>query len=37
MVFPKGNFKPGDYVQVKVSSCTAATLIGQAVEQEAFA
>ncbi len=29
IVFPKGNLKPGDYVQIKVTDCTAATLIGQ--------
>lgn len=32
IVFPKGNSKPGDYVQVKVNDCTAATLIGEIVE-----
>ena len=36
IVFPKSNirsnFKKGDYVRVKVLSCTAATLIGEAVE-----
>lgn len=31
IVFPKGNSKPGDYVQVKVHDCTAATLIGNIV------
>jgi len=32
IVFPKkGNFKPGDYVQVKVKSATSATLIGEMV------
>ncbi|MCD6091422.1 MAG: tRNA (N6-isopentenyl adenosine(37)-C2)-methylthiotransferase MiaB [Bacteroidales bacterium] len=31
LVFPKRNFKVGDYVLVKVTSCTAATLIGEAV------
>jgi tRNA-2-methylthio-N6-dimethylallyladenosine synthase len=31
VVFPKGtfNFKPGDYVQVKVNDCTQATLLGE--------
>lgn len=33
IVFPKGNTKKGDYVQVKVNSCTSATLIGELVEQ----
>jgi tRNA-2-methylthio-N6-dimethylallyladenosine synthase len=28
VVFPQGNFKPGDYVQVKITGCTPATLIG---------
>lgn len=28
VVFAKGNFKPGDYVKVKVTSCTTATLMG---------
>ncbi|MDR1154568.1 MAG: tRNA (N6-isopentenyl adenosine(37)-C2)-methylthiotransferase MiaB [Bacteroidales bacterium] len=28
VVFPKGNYKPGDYVQVCVTGCTPATLIG---------
>jgi tRNA-2-methylthio-N6-dimethylallyladenosine synthase len=31
VVFPRGNFKTGDYVQVKVTSCTPATLIGEFV------
>lgn len=32
VVFPKGNYKPGDFVDVKITDCTAATLIGEAVE-----
>lgn len=32
VVFPKGNHKPGDYVNVKVESCTKTTLIGVVVE-----
>ena len=28
VVFPKGEFKKGDYVLVKIKSCTAGTLIG---------
>lgn len=32
IVFPKGNVKKGDYVMVKVNSCTSATLIGEIVE-----
>lgn len=32
VVFPRKNYKPGDYVMVKVHDCTAATLIGEAVD-----
>jgi tRNA-2-methylthio-N6-dimethylallyladenosine synthase len=32
VVFPKENYKPGDYVLVKAESCTSATLIGKAVK-----
>jgi tRNA-2-methylthio-N6-dimethylallyladenosine synthase len=31
VVFPKGNYKPGDYADVLATSCTTATLIGEAV------
>ncbi|MCW3464072.1 tRNA (N6-isopentenyl adenosine(37)-C2)-methylthiotransferase MiaB [Chitinophaga nivalis] len=31
IVFPKENFKKGDYVMVKVESCTSGTLIGKAI------
>jgi len=31
VVFPRGKFKPGDYVNVSIKSCTSATLIGDAV------
>ena len=31
VIFPKENFKPGDYVNVLIESCTTATLIGRAV------
>ena len=31
VVFPKREFKPGDYVKVKVKKCTAATLIGESI------
>jgi len=31
VVFPKGNFKKGDYVNVKVTRCTTSTLIGEVV------
>lgn len=30
-VFPKENYKPGDFVKVKVTDCTTATLIGEAI------
>ena len=30
VVFPRKNYKPGDYVYVKVERCTAGTLIGKA-------
>ena len=33
VVFPKGSFQPGQYVQVRVNNCTAATLIGEVVNQ----
>ncbi len=29
VVFPRGNFKPGDYTRVKITGCTSATLIGE--------
>jgi tRNA-2-methylthio-N6-dimethylallyladenosine synthase len=28
VIFPKGNLKPGDYVNLKINSCTAGTLFG---------
>jgi tRNA-2-methylthio-N6-dimethylallyladenosine synthase len=31
VVFPKENYQKGDFVKVKVESCTSATLIGKAV------
>ena len=31
IVFPRKNYKPGDYVDVMVTDCTSATLIGEAV------
>lgn len=33
VVFPKENYKPGDYVMVKINECTPGTLIGEAVAQ----
>jgi tRNA-2-methylthio-N6-dimethylallyladenosine synthase len=35
-VFPKENYKPGDFVLVKVTDCTTATLIGEAVGYSAM-
>lgn len=32
VVFPRKNYKPGDYVMVKITDCTTATLLGEAVE-----
>jgi tRNA-2-methylthio-N6-dimethylallyladenosine synthase len=32
VVFPVGNYKKGDYVNVLIEKCTAATLIGKSVE-----
>lgn len=34
VVFPKENHQKGDFVQVKVESCTSATLIGKAVQKK---
>ena len=31
VVFPKENYKVGDFVNVKINDCTSATLIGEAV------
>ena len=31
VVFPKENYKIGDFVNVKINSCTSATLIGKAI------
>jgi tRNA-2-methylthio-N6-dimethylallyladenosine synthase len=30
-VFPKENYKIGDFVMVKINNCTSATLIGEAI------
>jgi tRNA-2-methylthio-N6-dimethylallyladenosine synthase len=32
VVFPKGSFSKGEYVLVKISDCTSATLMGEVVE-----
>jgi tRNA-2-methylthio-N6-dimethylallyladenosine synthase len=31
VVFPKEHYQPGDFVNVKITDCTSATLIGEAV------
>jgi len=31
VVFPKGNYNVGDFVDVKINDCTSATLIGKAI------
>jgi len=31
VVFPKGDYKVGDFVLVKVTDCTSTTLIGEAI------
>ncbi len=33
VVYPKMNFKPGDYLKVKIIDCTSATLIGEIYEE----
>ena len=32
VVFPKEHYKSGDYVQVKITSCTGGTLLGEAIK-----
>lgn len=32
VIFPKGNYQPGDYVNVKVEDFTAATVVGKVVD-----
>jgi tRNA-2-methylthio-N6-dimethylallyladenosine synthase len=34
VVFPKGNTKKGEYVNVKITECTAATLIGKITNEQ---
>lgn len=36
VVFPKGQYKKGDYVLVEITSCTAGTLLGKAIGQPSF-
>jgi tRNA-2-methylthio-N6-dimethylallyladenosine synthase len=31
VVFPKQNYEKGQYVMVKISDCTSATLMGEAI------
>lgn len=33
VIFPKGNHQKGDYVNVKITSCTAGTLLGEVVNE----
>lgn len=33
VIFPKGDVKKGDYIWVKITDCTSATLFGERVEQ----
>ena len=33
-IFPRENFKPGDYVQVLITDCNSATLIGKTVNHQ---
>lgn len=35
VVFPKENYKKGDYVTVKITGCTAGTLLGKAITPSA--
>ena len=35
-VFPKGDYKVGDYVDVKIHECTTGTLIGEPVGYSAY-
>lgn len=37
VIFPKGDTKPGDYINVKINSCTAVTLFGQITTEESLA
>ncbi|MCC7232184.1 MAG: tRNA (N6-isopentenyl adenosine(37)-C2)-methylthiotransferase MiaB [Bacteroidia bacterium] len=31
VIFPKGHYKPGDYVRIRIEKCTPATLLGSVV------
>ena len=32
VVFPRKNYKPGDYIEIKITDCTPATLLGEAIK-----
>ena len=32
VIFPKANFSKGDYVKVKITGCTSATLFGELID-----
>lgn len=34
VVFDRGRYRPGDYVRVRVTGCSSATLLGQPVEEQ---
>lgn len=36
VIFPKGDAKKGDYIWVKITDCTSATLFGERIEQPAI-
>jgi tRNA-2-methylthio-N6-dimethylallyladenosine synthase len=33
VIFPKGDLKKGDYIMVKITDCTSATLFGDVLEK----
>ena len=37
VIFPKGETKTGDYINVKINDCTAVTLFGEITKEEAIA
>ena len=37
VIFPKGETKTGDYINVKINDCTAVTLFGEITKEEATA
>jgi tRNA-2-methylthio-N6-dimethylallyladenosine synthase len=36
VVFDRGNFKTGDYVEVKITDCTSATLMGDVIKKSSI-